>query len=227
MRSIVEATSWMDWWTFTMKSLVFKSSSNAHLIRCLSLAGGRCQLLVAKTASTLQASLMLKRRNTVLAKVKDSISFESFMDLRNARLSTAPSFSPRTSWKKWWRSLRGSFMMRPFARLCPRRRFSISLRRSCIFRIFWRKLRCCLHSTHKRRGPQGSSVCHPQECSTCVVKTRGQVLELNVPKGVMMAIFEVSLQYIETSKFSIRRSNLEKIFTPWRLDVGSAMLNNE
>ena len=33
--------------------------------------------------------LVLKRRDTVLAKVKDSISFESFMDLRNARLSNS------------------------------------------------------------------------------------------------------------------------------------------
>ena len=42
MRSIVEATSW---WSFVMKSLVLKSSSNASLICHLSLAGARCQLL--------------------------------------------------------------------------------------------------------------------------------------------------------------------------------------
>ena len=52
VRSIIEATSWMDWWTFTMKSMAFKSSHETHLINLLCLAGARCQLLVAKTAST-------------------------------------------------------------------------------------------------------------------------------------------------------------------------------
>ena len=48
MRPIVEATSWMDWQTFATKSLALQLSSDA----CLSLAGARSQLLVAKTAST-------------------------------------------------------------------------------------------------------------------------------------------------------------------------------
>ena len=86
MQSIVEATSWMDWWTFSLKSPVLQSSSDARLVRHLSLAGARCQLLVAKTASTPWANFVLKRRNVVLAKVKDPISF---MDLRNARLSNS------------------------------------------------------------------------------------------------------------------------------------------
>ena len=59
------------------------------LIRRLSLAGTRCQLLVVKTASTLWANFILKRRGGVLAKLKDSISFESFKDLRNARPSNS------------------------------------------------------------------------------------------------------------------------------------------
>ena len=49
---------------------------------------------MAKTASTLWANLVLKRRDAVLAKVKDSISFESFMDLRNARLSNSTELFP-------------------------------------------------------------------------------------------------------------------------------------
>ena len=53
LRSIVEATSWVDWWTFAMKSLSLKSTNDACLVCRLSLAGARCQLLVAKTASTL------------------------------------------------------------------------------------------------------------------------------------------------------------------------------
>ena len=94
MWSIVEATSWMDWWRFAMKSLALKYSSDACLIRRLSLAGARCQFLVAKTASTLWANLVLKKCDTVLAKVKDSISFESLMNLRNVRLSNSTDLFP-------------------------------------------------------------------------------------------------------------------------------------
>ena len=75
MWSILEATSWMDWWTFTIKSLALKSSSDVRLVLRLSVAGARCQLLVVKMASTLWANLVLKRRDAVLEKVKDSISF--------------------------------------------------------------------------------------------------------------------------------------------------------
>ena len=66
-----------------MKLTAFKFFSEAQLVRRLSLAGAQCQLLVAKTASTVWANVVLKCRDTVLVEVKDSIS-ESFMDLRNA-----------------------------------------------------------------------------------------------------------------------------------------------
>ena len=49
VHSIVEATSWMDWWTFAMKSLSFWPSSDNRFVHCLSLAAARCQLLVAET----------------------------------------------------------------------------------------------------------------------------------------------------------------------------------
>ena len=42
---------------------------------------------MAKTTSTLLANVILKRRDAVLAKVKDSMSSESFMDLRNVKVS--------------------------------------------------------------------------------------------------------------------------------------------
>ena len=57
--SIVKATSWMDWWTFAMKSLALQSSGDSCLVCHLGLVGTRCQLLVAKTASTLWANLVL------------------------------------------------------------------------------------------------------------------------------------------------------------------------
>ena len=77
-----------------MKSMALKSSSKAWLIRRLSLAGSRCQLMVTKTASTVWAVVVLKHRDTVLAKVKDSISFESFMDFCNAKLSGSTELFP-------------------------------------------------------------------------------------------------------------------------------------
>ena len=72
LKSIVEATSWIDWWTFAMESLSLKSTKDLRLVRRLSLAGARCQLLVARTASTLCANVVLKRRDAVLVRVKDS-----------------------------------------------------------------------------------------------------------------------------------------------------------
>ena len=71
-----------------------KSSSEAQLVRRLCLAGSRYQLLVAKTASTVWANIILKRCDTVLAKVNDSISFESFMGFRNAKLSDSIELFP-------------------------------------------------------------------------------------------------------------------------------------
>ena len=87
LRFIVETTSWMDWWTYAVKSLALQSSTDTRLVCRLSLAGARCQLLLAKTTSTVWANLVLKRFDSVLAKVNDSISFESFMNLHSARLS--------------------------------------------------------------------------------------------------------------------------------------------
>ena len=67
-RSIMEATFWMEWWIFAMRSLALKSTDDSCLVRRLSLASARCQLLVAKTASTLCANIILKRRDAVLLK---------------------------------------------------------------------------------------------------------------------------------------------------------------
>ena len=94
LRSVVEAFSWMDWWAYAMKSLLLKSTNDASFVCRLSLAGARCQLLVAKTSSTLWANIVLKRQDAVLAKVKDSMSFEYFIDLRNAKVSSGSELFP-------------------------------------------------------------------------------------------------------------------------------------
>ena len=49
--TVIEVTSWMGWWTFTARSMTLSSSSDRHKVKCLFVAGTRCQLLVAKTAS--------------------------------------------------------------------------------------------------------------------------------------------------------------------------------
>ena len=92
MRLLVEVSSLMDWWTLAVKSLALQSSGDSCLVLRLSLAGGRCQLLVAKTTSTLWADIVLKWHDAMLVKVKDTISFESFLDLHNARLSFTKLF---------------------------------------------------------------------------------------------------------------------------------------
>ena len=40
------------------------------------------------------ANIILKQHDAMLAKVKDSISFESFVDLRNALLSSSSELFP-------------------------------------------------------------------------------------------------------------------------------------
>ena len=88
IRSFVEAASWTDWWTFAVKSLALQSSSDSRL--CL--AGGRCQLLVAKTTSFLWANIILQQFGAVMVKMKKTVCFESFMDLRNVWLSFTDLF---------------------------------------------------------------------------------------------------------------------------------------
>ena len=92
---IVETTFWRDWWTFAAKSMISRSSNEVRLLKQLFVAGARCQLLVAKMASSVWANLVLKRRDAVLTKVKDSISFGSFMDLCSSPLSCSTELSPR------------------------------------------------------------------------------------------------------------------------------------
>ena len=60
VRSIVEVTSWMDWWTFT-KSISLQSSQEVRMLKRLFVAVARCQLLVEKTASPVWANLVLNR----------------------------------------------------------------------------------------------------------------------------------------------------------------------
>ena len=93
-RSIVEATSWMDWWTFAMRSLALKSTNDGRLVRRLSLAGARCQLLVAKTASTLWANISLRAGMWSWLRSRTLMSFESFMDLRNSTISLGDTLFP-------------------------------------------------------------------------------------------------------------------------------------
>ena len=51
--TVEETTSWMDWWTFAAKSMALRGSEDSKMLKCLFVAGARCHVLVAKTASTL------------------------------------------------------------------------------------------------------------------------------------------------------------------------------
>ena len=77
-RTLLEETFWMDWWTCTTKSF-----SDMAKVRLLFVEGARCQLRVAKTVSTICVNALLKRCDAILGKVKNNISYESFMELCN------------------------------------------------------------------------------------------------------------------------------------------------
>ena len=80
-RTLLEVTSWMDWWTYAGKSLALCSSSYTDMVNCPFVVGARCQLLVAKTASTSWVNVLLKRLDAFLGKLKGNIRFESFLKL--------------------------------------------------------------------------------------------------------------------------------------------------
>ena len=60
----------------------------------LFVVGTTCQLLVAKTASTIWANSLLRWHDAVLSKTQDNISFESFMELCDAPLSDLTELFP-------------------------------------------------------------------------------------------------------------------------------------
>ena len=52
------------------------------------------KFLVARAASTIWVNALLKHRDAILGKVEDSVSFESFMELRNTSLSGSMELFP-------------------------------------------------------------------------------------------------------------------------------------
>ena len=66
--------------------------------------------------------------------MKESISFKSFMDLRNARLLGSTELFPADVLKRRWKSRCVYFMLRLSARLLLRTSLSRSRQRSCISR---------------------------------------------------------------------------------------------
>ena len=87
VRTLLEVTFWLDWWFYAAKSLAMHDISERAKVQFPFVACARSQLLVAKTASTIWANLVLMCHSTVLEKVKDNISSESFIELCNASLS--------------------------------------------------------------------------------------------------------------------------------------------
>ena len=78
-RTLQGTTSWMDWWFYTANYLVMCDVSERAKVWCFFVTSARMQLLVAKTASTIRANSVLKHCITVLGKVRDNISCESFI----------------------------------------------------------------------------------------------------------------------------------------------------
>ena len=90
-RTIIESVLQIDWWTHS-ESLALLDSMEAMKLNYLFVVDARFQLLLAKTASTMLANLLLKCCDVVLGKLRD-ISFESFMNLCNAPLSGSSELS--------------------------------------------------------------------------------------------------------------------------------------
>ena len=73
-RTIIEAVSWMDWWTYSDKFHALHGLFESKKLKHLFVAGARCQLLVAKMASTMWAN-HLKCHDAVLGKLQDNLFF--------------------------------------------------------------------------------------------------------------------------------------------------------
>ena len=117
--TVIEATLWMDWWTFVAESMTLQGSDDSKMLKRLFVTGTRWQLLVAKTTSTLWANLILKHRDTVLAKVKNNISFESFMDFRNSPLFGSTELFSKDAVERAMKNRPGTSMMKLSGRLFP------------------------------------------------------------------------------------------------------------
>ena len=92
--------SWMDWSTFATKSMDLSGLEDSHRIHYLFVAGVCCQIQVAETASTFWDNFLLKHHDAILGKIKDDISFESFMDLRNSLFSGSAELFPKETVEK-------------------------------------------------------------------------------------------------------------------------------
>ena len=98
-RTLLETTSWLDWWMHTTKSLALCDKSDVDKIKCLFIAGSKFQLLVAMTAATIWTNMFLNCHDAVLGMVKINFSYDSYMKLHNASLSKQLSCSHRVPWR--------------------------------------------------------------------------------------------------------------------------------
>ena len=73
----------MDWWTFARKSLALKSTNDV----------GRCPVPAPSRKDGLNP-VGKRHPHVVLTKVKYSMSFKSFMDLRNSKISMGGELFP-------------------------------------------------------------------------------------------------------------------------------------
>ena len=86
-RTLLEVTSWVDWWFYNTKSLPMSDCSRRAKVEDFFVTGDRMQLLLVETTSTIWANSVLKYRDALMGKVKDDVSLESFMEVHNALLS--------------------------------------------------------------------------------------------------------------------------------------------
>ena len=129
--TIIEATSWMDWWMFAARSMALSSSRDAYKVRHLFAAEAHCQLLVTKTASTVWANLLLKRYNAVWPKSNITPHSSPLWICVTFLLLGRRIFSLRMQLKRQLSNVAMYCMMRRFLKLSCGTNLLRSLRKDC------------------------------------------------------------------------------------------------
>ena len=79
-RAIISTTLWMDWWAYSTRFLILLNSSEVKKLKRLFVVGAHCNFWLPRWLQP----CVLKHRDVVPEKLKDDMSFVSFLDLCNA-----------------------------------------------------------------------------------------------------------------------------------------------
>ena len=116
VRSFVEATSWIDWWTFTAKSMALQSFQEVRMLKPLFSCWCEVPAAGGEDCIYCMGELNTKTVRCVFTEVKDSVSFEFFMDFMNSPLCGSLELFPAEAIEKAIEKSLRFFMTRPSRR---------------------------------------------------------------------------------------------------------------